>query len=711
MRFKRFIIPALSLGTALCISVGVLGVSRPELVERAKAQSASASGVQLLSADVGETAGAGAEYPAGVSSEKDFSYAKAGYRNAYEKLIAEDGFMYGMDLDWVKHNMDFAWSLGDNELLNHAAAYSENSVAVDLYNIKALGFNAVNMWLFNGLAGMQFDHNTGYVTGLSDTFRKNLVSFLNLARKYDLKVVLSLQPHTGFNYGNRRDGLSEQDIRNRYLQFYYKDEAREAYMDNLIKPVCNDIIKYYQDVVIICDLTVENGVSEVNDDELGMYCDDTHGTTWENFGKFFCAMRDCVREAMPNMMISTEDMFYQYTAYKYNDFDVDLHGFNWYSDSAYLPETADLYSNTPLYMGEINVSENETNKYSPEYWEKCQMEYYRKAWKQGYVGAFYFSWWAGAGNFVMFDESTLKYESMRNVGQFFLYQFTDMKNEYRGIKNAVDKPVLLANRGGSDVYWFPGRGMTRFDLERSDDGGKTWKTVAANLSEESKQGDFQSLKNGLLKYTDNTVGVGMNYQYRVKAYNDETGVSSLSAPNNRREFFVPENMIVNGSFEGIEKYSDIPQKDYTKTSEVYKAAVAGSGWFRNARTVGVITSTDDAYDGSKVLEIDTKNGKGESGWSKLEQKVKLTPGATYELSMWYKSVETDKNISLTARTVNDEYIDGAFVSTPDEPDGEWHKATQLFTAPADGECIVGVWNCDWGYQKGFIDKVELYEVR
>ena len=37
MRFKRFIIPALSLGTALCISVGVLGVSRPELVERAKA--------------------------------------------------------------------------------------------------------------------------------------------------------------------------------------------------------------------------------------------------------------------------------------------------------------------------------------------------------------------------------------------------------------------------------------------------------------------------------------------------------------------------------------------------------------------------------------------------------------------------------------------------------------------------------------------------
>ena len=102
LRFKRFIIPALSLGTALCISVGVLGVSRPELVERAKAQSASASGVQLLSADVGETAGVSAEYPAGVSSEKDFSYAKAGYRNAYEKLIAEDGFMYGMDLDWVK---------------------------------------------------------------------------------------------------------------------------------------------------------------------------------------------------------------------------------------------------------------------------------------------------------------------------------------------------------------------------------------------------------------------------------------------------------------------------------------------------------------------------------------------------------------------------------------------------------------------------------
>ena len=130
---------------ALGISLGVLGVSRPELAEQAKAQSTSVSGVRLLSADASETAAASAQYPAGVFSEKDFSYAKAGYRNAYEKLIAEDGFMYGMDLDWVKHTMDFAWSLGDNELLNHAAAYSENSVAVDLYNIKALGFNAVNM--------------------------------------------------------------------------------------------------------------------------------------------------------------------------------------------------------------------------------------------------------------------------------------------------------------------------------------------------------------------------------------------------------------------------------------------------------------------------------------------------------------------------------------------------------------------------------------
>ena len=707
MKLKKLLFPGVSLALSLAVGIGALctassgqgnptnsGGNRPSAVLTQQTKAIKAANAQKAAQT--------ATYPAGVSSEKDFAFAKENYRNAYEKLMAEDGFLYGMEYDWIADNMDFSCSLGDNEILTHDAAYSEAKCAIDLYNIKALGFNAVNMWLLQGGQGLNFDHDTGYVTGLDESLKNNLISFLNIARKNDLKVVLSIQPHGIPGYGDTIDKLSYEDLRTRYFQFYYSEPARKAYMDNAIKPLCNDIIRLYQDTVIICDLTVENGANEVNDDDLGMYCW-TGGTTWENFASFVSEMNKCVKEAMPNMMTSSEDMFYQYAAYKYNDLGLDLHGYNWYNKSGTIPDTAALFSNTPLYISEVNVTEDKSESFSDEYWQQAQMQYYTNAQAQGYIGCFYFSWWVGAGNFVMFDESTLKYESMKNVAQHFYYQFNDMKNKYRGVENAVDKPVLLSNRGGSEVYWLPGRTMERFQLDRSDDGGKTWKTVAANL----RDGEgCTMLKNGLIKYIDTTVGAGMSYQYRVTAFNDETGVSSVSVPNNRAEFFVAQNLVKNGDFEETDSFN-FPQG-------TIQTAEADKGWYTNGRQLGVI-STRDAQSGSKCIEIDTTDGKGQTGWTKLFQKLTVTPGALYEASYWYKNVDTDKGIALQASGVDDSvdglYINGTYQHTPENPDDEWHKASFIFTAPADGQVIIRLWNSDWGYQKGLVDNVQVLEIR
>lgn len=62
-------------------------------------------------------------------------------------------------------------------------------------------------------------------------------------------------------------GLTERDLRNRYYQFYYNPEAREAYMENAVRPLCENVLQYYQDTIVVCDLTVENGSTEVDDDE------------------------------------------------------------------------------------------------------------------------------------------------------------------------------------------------------------------------------------------------------------------------------------------------------------------------------------------------------------------------------------------------------------------------------------------------------------
>src|SRR5699024_9514482 len=139
------------------------------------------------------------------------------------------------------------------------------------------------------------------------------------------------------------------------------------------------------------------------------------------------------------------------------------------------------------------------------YWMQKQLQFFTQAYAQGYVGCFYFSWWVGAGQFVMFTDGSLNYESMRSVAQGFCYQFADMKAAYRGTERTATTPVLLANRGGADVYWLPGRGMTRFLLERSDDGGKTWVAVGENLTDGN---GCTMLSNGLYKFTDTNVGAG-----------------------------------------------------------------------------------------------------------------------------------------------------------------------------------------------------------
>lgn len=638
-----------------------------------------------------------AAYPPGVTSAEGFAYAEEGYRNAYEKLMAEDGFMYGMDYDWVVDNMDYAWSMGYNQLVDHAAAYSESKCRVDFYNIKALGFNTVNIWLFQSLGGLKFDTDTGYVNGLDESLQENLVSLLEIARELDLKVIVSIQPHGDFIYGDIVGGLTEQDLRNRYYQFYYNPEARKAYMDNAVRPLCENVLQYYQDTIVVCDLTVENGSTEVDDDETGRYIYQAQGTTWENFAAFVSDMNKTVKAVMPNMMTSSEEMSYDDSAYRYNDLGLDLHGYNDYNNSGSLRDLSEMMSNVPMYVSEVNVTESNEETFSDEYWMQKQLQFFTQAYAQGYVGCFYFSWWVGAGQFVMFTDGSLNYESMRSVAQGFCYQFADMKAAYRGTESTATTPVLLANRGGADVYWLPGRGMTRFLLERSDDGGKTWVAVGENLTDGN---GCTMLSNGLYKFTDTNVGAGMSYQYRVTAYNSD-GLTTVSAPNNREEFWVATDEMVNGGFE--EPIDNLPP--FVSHPELE----ADIGWVSN-KPVGVIT-TEEAHSGNSCLFIDTRNGIGQTGWAKLNQKISVTPGATYEVSCWYKGLKDCGLISLSARTSQDAYINGNFDIKGTTEDDEWHQVSFLVIAPQDGTMVIELWNYDNNQNYGYIDDVTVKEVR
>ena len=95
------------------------------------------------------------------TSALQWDFEKAGFKNSWEYLLDRDGFVYGCDycyvgmVDFVDH------SLGPNFISNKSATYNHYMAYIDIYNIKALGFNAVNYWLLTNMQGIHFDEN-GY---------------------------------------------------------------------------------------------------------------------------------------------------------------------------------------------------------------------------------------------------------------------------------------------------------------------------------------------------------------------------------------------------------------------------------------------------------------------------------------------------------------------------------------------------------------------
>ena len=216
------------------------------------------------------------------------------------------------------------------------------------------------------------------------------------------------------------------------------------------------------------------------------------------------------------------------------------------------------------------------------------------------------------------------------------------------------------------------------------------------------------MTNGLYKYHDNTVKAGVAFQYRVTAYNDESGVSTVSLPNNAKELFVAQDLMKDGSFEAVNTVDALPYNDN------FADAMADSGWFRSGGTIGAVSSTTP-QDGGKCLEIDTANGKGETGWVRLNQKLTVTPGATYQATFWYKDIDCTGDgalIASEARTVAGEFITGSWITKSiEENAGKWVQTSYTFTAPADGEVIIQLINYSWGTQKGFIDNFSVKELR
>lgn len=537
-----------------------------------------------------------------------FEFEEKGYKNKYEQILAEDGFIYGMDYDWFPVNGAFPYHISDNHILGAKTTFDEYLVELDIYNIAAMGYNAVNIWLITDGQGLLFD-DEGTVTGIDPVFLENFEKILIMCRKYDIACVPSILPH-GYatNYGNGNNVERPKEIWDKYFRFYYEDEAREAFIDNAVTPLCK-MMADYQDVIPICNLTIENMSSTVSDEELGILYGSERGITWEQFKSTVNALHYAVKAEMPNVMTSTENMgdyFFQFIS---NETEVDLIGQNRYNGDGNAQNPVTEYITKPTYIGEFNGGESGFDDYSQEYWGKIKLKFFPSARDLGYIGAFYFSYCSGGDQFSFFDDISSNYESIRSYALQMSYQINEMIKEHRGDGTSLYTPTLLYNKGNKDVYWLPGKGVSSFKLERSDDGGQTWQTVADNISI-----DDCSLTNGLCKYTDESISDGYKYCFRVTSYDGE-GNSAVSEPNNAAELYVPQECVLDGGFE---------------TTENVPASETSTGWYGNG--FGNI-SDQEAHSGSYSLGGYTENA---SAWGSTYQYVKVKPNTAYRITLWYK---------------------------------------------------------------------------
>lgn len=628
----------------------------------------------------------------------DFTVNGVTYKNEYERILAEDGFIYGIDYNRFGTYAQYAQGLGYNEITGKKSVYKPEYVERSLYNLKALGFTAVNSWVLGGGSGYTYDEN-GLVTGLGDKFVEELTCLLESCRKTGMDIVPTILVHGWgalFNY--EYNGLTPSEIRLKYSRYYYDDIAREAYLNNGVKKVC-EILSRYQDVIPIVNLTVENGTL-TNDINNGMiYAED--GVAWEDFASLVNDLHDVSKAYMPDIPTSVEDVGWDINGFKYNDLKVDIIGHNYYSVKG-TPDISNRYQQRPAYLGEMNVGEStNVNQYSDEVLNKARVGHYRNAVEAGYLGGFFFCVhsMAPGRNSNLFAEHRLDdYSLLQNYALDISYTISDLKNEYRGVTTTMDKPVMLYNFDSDTNYWVGGRGVDYFILERSDNGG-AWKVIANDIDSMDN-----SMTNGLIKWVDNNRVAGVKYRYRVTAVG-YSGEKCTSDPTNENEVYVPVEMFVDASG----NYSGGFEDGEYKGDETLENS---NGWYVVGNT-GEFT-TEEAHSGRYSYKVDYENGIGAAGQytTFMTYRLKLEPSRTYHFGFWYKCKRGSTSITVRPMDSNENLVYTGIPNSAEE-DLEWRYTEVDFTAPDDGLVRIVLMNSSKTVTdtKFYIDDMTITEFR
>ena len=662
-----------------------------------------------------------------------------------EEIIERDGLIDGVWFPWFNaggsgHNLT-----GNDVMAKYYDAanarvemdyYGADKIYREIYNLKAMGFNIMAYAGSIYGEGVIYDEY-GDVLGIKQEYLDNARRLLDMCREIGMPVMWNVYFHC--SSAPHYYGMNGWNIMCRMLG---DRTVADHYAERFVKPLCQ-MLAEYPDVVALISIADEPE-NEINDAEIGNHFDDNvramYGVNRDDMIYFMKGINDMCKKVLPNVPRTVASNNSNKATYA--GFELDLMGHNRYDSNANVDNVDRFLTDADMILTEYNIGgdANMTDQQFADQLKKFRENFIAK----GYKGGFQWCWIPNAYDaaYYMLNKYPKSNTDFKETVALTYYNICDYRAAYQGKKIAFDTPVLYANDGTGLVEWIPSRNATKVTIERSDDGGKTWKAVLKDADPSAyitkgkgvyKDNDASKPKSGFcyrVTMTDgknkatsvpnNKAGSDKAYKvtYQAPVIDYPTGTDRVAPIFNKKT--EPEkarlsafataqnrpmddsvNLIKNGSFE----------------------SVTGAQWntgnfLKYAKTVSDAT----APEGNKSLYFDTSK-VDEGAYYKFTVKVK--PNTNYTFSTWVKGDylgadnEGHASIGVWDPVLNgfmvylEFYRDSARGSRLDQQiyptawDNEWHLRAVQFNSGSDTEVTIALYGV--GSQM-WLDGIALYEV-
>lgn len=503
------------------------------------------SGVSVSAAGIPETETASAilsKYDVDTwNGMKQVGVAGDGVVTAWD-ILNVDGYIEGVWIPWLTHSW-LGSSLAANDLESYDEYvladgtkkdywqnmgqvgidnYNNTQLEMEIFNLRALGFNALAYAGSPWGEGRSNDTNTWECTGVKPEYLTNIRRFLDICRKAQMPVVWYMHFHS-----SAVPGYSSLDMWYKIAQVQGNKEYADSYAENFVKPVC-EVLAEYRDVVVMVGIADET-FNEINDSDLGdKFAEgsrEQYGVTLEDSMYFHAQIGQMVKAVMPDMPTTCADNADYYAMY--GDAILDMPGRNQYSSGSGAstdPDTA--LATGPLMAGEYGMS-GSSGQFTEDNWSSTMIQKRENYLSAGYSGFFQWAYEpvfdadgadAPNGNQMIRQGGTNPYDLRLGCYQAYYWAIERQggsANAPAALYYCGDTISLVNGKGDYNgkgkVYYVRPENNATVTVERSTDGGKTWTTVSGTTSYDTDAGSHRAC------LVDSSAPSSGTVQYRVSA--------------------------------------------------------------------------------------------------------------------------------------------------------------------------------------------------